>query len=83
MNSANIGTGVAERYFRSGSEIVPGTPEDEDRIRRSGVLPVAAPLLKRGEIKARHDPATLARLVVSLARGFAGVHEIICQGNGG
>jgi len=81
LNCADIGTGVAERYLRSGSEVVSGTPEDEDQIRRSGVLPVAAPLLKRGEVKARHDPATLARLVVSLARGFAGVHEIIYQGN--
>jgi uncharacterized cofD-like protein len=82
LNSSGVGTGVAERYSRSGSEVVSGTAEDEDQIRRSGVLPVAAPLLKRGEIKARHDPATLARLVVSLARGFAGVHEIIYQGNG-
>jgi uncharacterized cofD-like protein len=82
LNSAGIGTGVAQRYFRSGSEIVPGTPEDQDRIRRIGVVPVAAPLLKAGEAKARHDPATLARLVVSLARGFAGEHEIICHGNG-
>ena len=32
---------------------------------------------KDGEIKARHDPATLARLVVSLARGFTGAHEIM------
>jgi hypothetical protein len=64
--------------------MVTGTPEDEDQIRRSGVVPVAAPLLKDGEVKARHDPATLARLVVSLAHGFAGAHQIICsQWNGG
>lgn len=78
MNSSGIGTGVAERYFMSGSEIVAGTPEDEDRMRRMGVLPAAAPLLKAGEIKARHDPAILARLVVSLARGFNGAQELIC-----
>ena len=83
LNSAAIGTGVAERYLKSGSQIVSGTAEDEDEIRRIGVIPVAAPLLRSGEIKARHDPETLARLVVSLARGFAGAHQILCsQGNG-
>ncbi len=83
LNSAAIGTGVAERYLKSGSQIVAGTAEDEDEIRRIGAIPVAAPLLRSGEIKARHDPETLARLVVSLARGFAGVHQILCsQGNG-
>jgi len=79
LNSSTIGTGVAERYLKSGSQIVSGTAEDEDRIRRRGVLPVPAPLLKDGEIKARHDAATLARLAVSLARGFAGAQEIICK----
>jgi len=83
LNSATIGMGVAERYLKSGSQIVSGTAEDEDQIRRSGVIPVAAPLLRGSEIKARHDPETLARLVVSLARGFAGTHQILCgQGNG-
>jgi uncharacterized cofD-like protein len=83
LNSAAIGMGVAERYLKSGSQIVSGTGEDEDRIRRSGVIPVAAPLLRGDESKARHDPETLARLVVSLARGFAGAHQILCgQGNG-
>ena len=77
LNSSGIGMGVAERYLMKGSEVVSGTAESEDRIRRCGVLPVAAPLLKGGEIKARHDPAMLARLVVSLARGFAGAHELI------
>jgi uncharacterized cofD-like protein len=83
LNSSVLGRGVAERYLKFGSEIVTGTSEDEHQIRRSGVVPVAAPLLRDGEVKARHDPATLARLVVSLARGFAGAQEIICsQGNG-
>ncbi len=83
LNSSAVGTAVAQRYVESGSEIVTGSPEDEDQIRRSGVVPVAAPLLSDGQMKARHDPATLARLVVSLARGFAGAQEIICtQGNG-
>ncbi len=83
LNSSAVGTGVAERYLKTGSQIVSGTLEDEDEIRKSGVIPVAAPLLKGGEIKARHDPTTLARLVVSLARGLAGAHEIICgQRNG-
>jgi len=78
LNSSTVGMGVAQRYSKSGSEIVSGTSEDEDEIRRRGVIPIAAPLLKTGEVKARHDPTTLARLVVSLARGFAGAHEIIC-----
>ncbi|HME99071.1 MAG TPA: gluconeogenesis factor YvcK family protein [Terriglobia bacterium] len=78
LNSSAVGMGVAQRYSKSGSEIVSGTSEDEDEIRRKGVIPIAAPLLKTGEVKARHDPATLARLVVSLARGFAGAHEIMC-----
>jgi uncharacterized cofD-like protein len=80
LNSSPLGRAVADRYLKSGSEIVRGTPEDEDQIRKSGVVPVAAPLLKNGEVKARHDSLTLARLVVSLARGFAGAHEIICSG---
>jgi uncharacterized cofD-like protein len=83
LNSAAIGMGVAERYLKSGSQVVSGTGEDEDEIRRSGVIPVAAPLLRRGESKARHDPETLARLVVSLARGFTGADQILCgQRNG-
>jgi uncharacterized cofD-like protein len=83
LNSATIGMGVAERYLKSGSQTVSGAAEDEDQIRRSGVIPVAAPLLRGSESKARHDPETLARLVVSLARGFAGAHQILCgQGNG-
>ena len=83
LNSSPVGRPVANRYLKFGSEIVTVMPEDEDQIRKSGVVPVAAPLLKDGEVKARHDPAMLARLVVSLARGFAGAQEIICsQGNG-
>jgi len=78
LNSSPVGMGVAQRYSTSGSEIVSGTSDDEAEIRRRGVIPIAAPLLKTGEVKARHDPTTLARLVVSLARGFAGAHEIIC-----
>jgi uncharacterized cofD-like protein len=82
LNSSHLGRAVADRYLKRGSELVAGTPEDEDQIRRSGVVPIAAPLLRDGEVKARHDSVTLARLVVSLARGFAGAHEIICsQGN--
>jgi hypothetical protein len=83
LNSSAVGRPVAERYRRLGSDLVTGDTEDEDQIRRNAVIPVAAPLLTDGEVKARHDPATLARLVVSLASGFARSHEIICsQGNG-
>jgi len=79
LNSGAIGMEVAHRYLESGSEIVSGGPEDEDQIRRRGVVPVAAPLLGDGQSKARHDPVALARLVISLARGFAGVRETICR----
>jgi uncharacterized cofD-like protein len=83
LNSSSIGTEVAERYLKLGAQIVSGTTTDEDEVRKTGVIPVLAPLLKDGDIKARHDPEILARLVVSLARGFAGAHEIICgQRNG-
>jgi uncharacterized cofD-like protein len=71
LNSSAVGTGVAERYLKSGSQIVSSTPGDEHEIRRSGVITVGAPLLRYGEIKARHDPATLARLIVSLVNRFA------------
>jgi len=83
VNSSTVGKGVAERYVKSGSLMVSGTTEDEAEIRRSGVIPVAAPLLQSGEIKARHDPATLSRLVVSLARGLDGADEVICQQRNG
>ncbi len=83
LNSTRIGTGVAERYLESGSAMISGNMRDEKEIQRLGVVPVALPLLKDGEMKARHDPAKLARLVVSLARSFAGEREIVCgQGNG-
>jgi uncharacterized cofD-like protein len=83
LNSSGLGTEVAGRYLKSGSAIVPGTPEDEDEIRRSGIIPIAGSLLKHGEAKARHDAANLARLIVSLSRNFAGTAEIFCgQGNG-
>jgi uncharacterized cofD-like protein len=83
LNASAIGTAVATRYVKTGSGVVTATPEAEDEIRRMGVIPVAAPLLKDGEAKARHDPAILARLVVSLARGVAGAPEIMCgQRNG-
>jgi uncharacterized cofD-like protein len=78
MNSSRVGTGVAERYLKTGSAIVAGAPKDENEIRRMGVIPMAARLVNEGEIKARHDPETLARLVASLARGFSGTQEIIC-----
>jgi uncharacterized cofD-like protein len=73
INSSTVGKGVADRYVMSGSQIVSGTSEDEAEIRKIGAIPVAAPLLKDGEVKARHDPATLSRLVYPRAR-FAGAH---------
>jgi uncharacterized cofD-like protein len=78
LNSSSAGMGVAERYLKSGSRVVSGAPDDEEEIRRCGVVPAAAPLLNTEEIKARHDPAALARLIVSLARERAGALEIIC-----
>jgi uncharacterized cofD-like protein len=71
LNSSPAGTGLAERYVKSGSELVSALAEDEDEIRRMGVIPAAAPLLMDGEMKARHDSAALARLVVSITRDFS------------
>ncbi len=76
VNIETIGTGVAERYLGSGSDIVGFDPTVDEDIRRTGVIPAAAPLLKAGEVKARHDSVALARLVVSLARGVNGSHDI-------
>jgi uncharacterized cofD-like protein len=83
LNSSTVGSGVAERYLKTGSRIVSGTAKDESEIRKLGVTPVAAPLLKCGERKARHDPATLARLVASLARGIGSEHEIMSDQRNG
>jgi uncharacterized cofD-like protein len=83
LNNQSIGMGLAERYQRSDAETVWFTPENEDDIRRAGVIPVAAALLKDGEVKARHDPEALARVVVSLACGVTGMQELTCgQRNG-
>jgi len=83
LNSTTIGTAVAERYSISGAQIVSSAPEVQDEIRRMGVIPVAAPLLKRTELKARHHSLTLARLVVALARGLVGTREVICSQQNG
>src|ERR1051326_5023876 len=37
LNSSSVGRAVAQRYLKSGSEMVSGTPEDEDQIRRNGI----------------------------------------------
>jgi uncharacterized cofD-like protein len=76
VNTQPIGNGLAERYLDSGSDIVGFDSLIEEDIRRTGVIPVAAPLLEYGEVKVRHDSLALARLVVSLARGVFGTHEI-------
>jgi len=34
LNSSRLGMEVAERYLKSGAQIVSGTPQDEDEIRR-------------------------------------------------
>jgi uncharacterized cofD-like protein len=78
LNNRTIGTGLAERYLKSDAETVLFMPEIEDDIRRAGAIPVAAALLKEGEVKARHDPEALARVVVSLASGVTGVQELTC-----
>jgi len=78
LNNQAIGTGLAKAYLRSEAETVLFTPETEDEVRRAGVIPVAAALLKDGELKARHDPDALARVVVSLANGVTGVQELTC-----
>ncbi len=73
LNSRGIGMRLADRYLRSGSEVVSAAPEDEDEIRRMGVIPAFATLLKDEETKARHDAVALARVITSIARGRARV----------
>ena len=68
MNTSRVGTGVAERYSSSGSEMVNANKELSVEL-------IEAPLLKAGEIKVRHDPAELARVVVSAARRLRGGNQ--------
>ena len=76
LNMETIGNGLAERYSSSGSNFVLFDSEIESEIRRTGVVPAAASLLKSDEVKVRHDSLTLARLVVSLGRGVVGSHDM-------
>ena len=80
LNAETVGIGLAERYSSSGSNFVLFDPGAERDIRRAGVVPAAAPLLKRGEVKARHDSLTLARLVVALGRHVVGSNDIAVRG---
>jgi len=66
LNSQPIGQTVQERYLESGSEQVRWS---KDEISRMGVVPAVADLLAEKQLKMRHDPTKLARLIVSLARG--------------
>lgn len=77
LNTNTIGTGLATLYLSSGSEMVSGKPESEEEIRRMGVVPVPASLVKDSGVKARHDAVTLARLIVSLVRGVSDVPVMI------
>jgi uncharacterized cofD-like protein len=79
VNTDTIGTGLAERYLNSGSDLVAFDLLIEEEIRRTGVVSAAAPLLKNGEVKARHDSLALARLVLSLARGVIRSQEAALQ----
>jgi len=83
VNSSVIGTAVADRYVKSGSAVVSVSAKDEEEIRRNSVMPVAAPLARDCEMKARHDCGMLARLVVSLARDAAGAEQMICSQRNG
>lgn len=84
LNNQTIGTTRANRYHRSGSEIVSVTPEVEDRIHKMGIIPASAPLLKSGQIKARHDSLALARFVVSAAESAIRLtNSVTVNGTGG
>jgi uncharacterized cofD-like protein len=73
LNGLPAGTGVAKRYLKSGSTIVTDAEED---IRRMGVITALAPLLSKDDLKVRHDPDALARLVVLLARRFTEAEQM-------
>jgi uncharacterized cofD-like protein len=79
VNTTTIGTGLAERYSGTGSRFVLFDSEADREIRRAGVVPASAPLIKSGEVKVRHDPLTLARLVVSLGRGVVRSHGMSAE----
>jgi uncharacterized cofD-like protein len=84
LNSSPIGMGLAEKYRRWGSRVVSPTLQDEMKIRKCGVVPVATPLMTVQQGKIRHDREALSRLVVSFARDGVGSHEIMSgQRNGG
>jgi uncharacterized cofD-like protein len=80
VNTEPIGNGLAERYLKSGSEIVAFDFETEKDIHKAGVIPVAAPLLKTSEAKVRHDSTALARLVLAVAQGLIRSREIALGG---
>jgi hypothetical protein len=64
LNTRRIETGLRDEYAESGSQPV---SYDLEEIARMGTVPARADLLAEDGIYARHDPAKLAALILSLA----------------
>jgi uncharacterized cofD-like protein len=65
LNSTPLPPAAVQRYLREGSGPV---RVDLDRLRRLGVVPIQADLLRAGS-RVRHDARKLARVLLDLSRG--------------
>jgi uncharacterized cofD-like protein len=74
VNSSPITSTQLLKYLESGSGPVSW---QEDEILQMGVIPVVTDLLKEGELKIRHDPVKLARLIVSQVSGAGAAARVV------
>lgn len=75
LNSRTIGWNLEQKYFEAGACAVQC---DQEEIAAMGLVPISADLVAEKDFRIRHDPAKLARVVVSLTRGALRAHDIIC-----
>ncbi len=75
VNSRPIDWSLRRKYFDAGAEPV---HTDQEKIARLGAAPIRANVFMEGQFKARHDPARLASLIVSLAQGALRARDIFC-----
>lgn len=74
VNSRPVDWSVRRKYFEAGAEPVDA---DQEKIVRLGAAPIRANVFMEGQLKARHDPGKLARLVVSLTQGALRARDIV------
>jgi uncharacterized cofD-like protein len=75
VNSRPVDWSVRRKYVEAGAEPVYA---DQERVARLGAAPIRANVFMEGQLKARHDPAKLARLVMSLAEGALRARDFVC-----